>query len=169
MSKDLVDQNLQRKKDLAWTQMGEDLVILKLGKIRTVHQLNPIAKLVWEQLESPNNPVYLTLKVGDEFEVTVPCSEGYGERKADHQQQVPIKHLQGAKRWKAGMVAMVQTEKGARQVTIVKAGLKHATVDLNHPLAGKDLTFNIQILEMRDATDDEVAHGHAHGIGGHHH
>ena len=108
-------------------------------------------------------------EVGDEFEVTVPCSEGYGERKADHQQQVPIKHLQGAKRWKAGMVAMVQTEKGARQVTIVKAGLKHATVDLNHPLAGKDLTFNIQILDMRDATDDEVAHGHAHGIGGHHH
>ncbi|MBJ7556223.1 FKBP-type peptidyl-prolyl cis-trans isomerase [Marinomonas spartinae] len=108
-------------------------------------------------------------EAGDEFEVTVPMAEAYGERYEDRQQQVPVKHLQGAKRWKPGMVAMVQTDQGARQVTIIKAGLKHATVDLNHPLSGKDLTFNVEIVEAREATDDEIAHGHAHGVGGHHH
>ncbi|CUB04716.1 FKBP-type peptidyl-prolyl cis-trans isomerase [Marinomonas fungiae] len=106
---------------------------------------------------------------GDEFEVTVPCSEGYGERQEDKTQQIPVKHLHGSKKWKPGMVANVRTDHGVRQVTIVKAGLKHATVDLNHPLAGKELTFSVQIVDTRDATEEEVAHGHAHGVGGHHH
>ncbi|TDO98096.1 FKBP-type peptidyl-prolyl cis-trans isomerase [Marinomonas balearica] len=106
---------------------------------------------------------------GDEFEVTVACKDAYGERSDDATQQVPIKHLQGAKRWKPGMVAMIKTDKGMRQVTIIKAGLKHATVDVNHPLAGKELTFSVEIVDTREATDDEVAHGHAHGVGGHHH
>ncbi|TPE46928.1 peptidylprolyl isomerase [Maribrevibacterium harenarium] len=106
---------------------------------------------------------------GEEFEVTVPCSEAYGERQEGKTQQVPIKHLQGAKRWKAGMVATVHTDQGMRQVTVVKAGLKHATVDLNHPLAGKDLTFIVQVIDVREATAEELSHGHAHGVGGHHH
>lgn len=104
---------------------------------------------------------------GDKFEVTI--LSAYGERKDDHQQQVPIKHLQGAKRWKSGMTAMIKTDQGMRQVTIVKAGLKHAMVDLNHPLAGKDLTFSVEVIDIRDATNDEITHGHAHGVGGHHH
>ncbi|MDB4837324.1 peptidylprolyl isomerase [Marinomonas sp.] len=106
---------------------------------------------------------------GDEFDADIACADAYGEREEDKTQQMPIKHLQGAKRWKPGMVASVQTDKGMRQVTLVKVGLKHATVDLNHPLAGKDLIFNIQIVDVREATADEVSHGHAHGVGGHHH
>ncbi len=106
---------------------------------------------------------------GDEFEVTVAPEDAYGQRHEDRTQQMPIKQLQGAKRWKPGMIATVQTDQGMRQVTIIKAGLKHATVDLNHPLSGKELTFSVQIVDTRDATDDEIAHGHAHGIGGHHH
>ncbi|WCN14609.1 peptidylprolyl isomerase [Marinomonas mediterranea] len=106
---------------------------------------------------------------GDQFDVTVACADAYGERKDDAAQQVPIKHLQGAKRWKPGMVAMIKTDQGMRQVTIIKAGLKHATVDTNHPLAGKELTFSVDIIDTREASEDEVAHGHAHGVGGHHH
>ncbi len=106
---------------------------------------------------------------GDEFDVDVSAVDAYGERFDDRQQQVPVKHLQGAKRWKPGMVAMVQTDKGMRQVTVVKVGLKHATVDLNHPLAGKNLSFSIQIVDVRDATEEEISHGHAHGVGGHNH
>lgn len=108
-------------------------------------------------------------EAGAEFDVTVAPEDAYGERQEDRTQQVPVKHLQGGKRWKPGMVAMVQTDQGMRQVTIVKAGLKHATVDLNHPLAGKELTFSVQVVDIRDATDDEISHGHAHGVGGHHH
>lgn len=108
-------------------------------------------------------------EVGAEFEVTVASADAYGDRHEDRTQEVPVKHLQGGKRWKPGMIAMIQTEQGMRQVTIIKSGLKRAIVDLNHPLSGKDLTFNIEIVEAREATDDEIAHGHAHGVGGHHH
>lgn len=106
---------------------------------------------------------------GDSFSVTVTPDQAYGERKADALQRIPVKHLQGAKKWKAGMFAHVQTEQGARQVMIVKVGKFMADVDTNHPLAGRTLVFDIIIDAVRDATEDEVAHGHAHGVGGHHH
>ena len=107
--------------------------------------------------------------VGDSFSVTITPEQAYGERRADALQRIPVKHLQGAKKWKAGMVAHVQTEQGARQVMIVKVGKFMADVDTNHPLAGRTLAFDIIIDAVRDATEEEVAHGHAHGVGGHHH
>jgi len=67
------------------------------------------------------------------------------------------------------MVANVKTDHGQRQVTIVKAGKFMVTVDTNHPFAGKTLTFDIKVLEVREGTAEELAHGHAHGVGGHHH
>jgi FKBP-type peptidyl-prolyl cis-trans isomerase SlyD len=67
------------------------------------------------------------------------------------------------------MIANVQTEQGARQVTVVKAGKFMVTVDTNHPFAGKTLTFDVEVLSVREATADEQAHGHAHGVGGHQH
>lgn len=109
--------------------------------------------------------------VGDKFIVTLPASETYGERVEGDaaQQRVSVKHLLGANAWKAGMTAVVNTDQGQRQVTIVKVGKFMATVDVNHPLAGRDLTFDIEIVGARDASDEEIAHGHAHGAGGHHH
>lgn len=107
--------------------------------------------------------------VGDSFSVTVTPDQAYGERRADALQRIPVKHLQGAKKWKAGMFAHVQTEQGARQVMIVKVGKFMADVDTNHPLAGRTLVFDIIIDAVRDASEEEVAHGHAHGVGGHHH
>lgn len=106
---------------------------------------------------------------GDEFTVTVSPEEGYGEINPDAQQRVPTKHLQGAEKWAPGMVATVNTEQGKRQVTIVKVGRFMVTVDLNHPLAGKTLTFAINVESVREATEEEISHGHAHGVGGHHH
>lgn len=106
---------------------------------------------------------------GEEFSVTLPPEETYGLRKEDSEQRVPTKHLMGAKKWKPGMMAVVQTEQGQRQVTVVKVGKFMVTVDTNHPMAGKTLTFDLIIADVRDATSEEVAHGHAHGIGGHHH
>lgn len=63
----------------------------------------------------------------------------------------------------------VQTERGAIPATIIKAGKFTVDVDLNHPFAGKDLRFEVDVVDVRDASDDEIAHGHAHGIGGHQH
>lgn len=106
---------------------------------------------------------------GESFEITLAPADAYGERHEDSEQRVPVKHLQGAKKWKPGMIATVQTDQGARQVTVVKLGKFMVTVDTNHPFAGKTLNFDINILDVRDATDEEVAHGHAHGVGGHQH
>ena len=106
---------------------------------------------------------------GDTFTVTVEPKEAYGERKADAKQRIPLKHLQGAKKWRKGMVAVVQTDQGQRQVVIEKVGKFNADCDLNHPLAGKTLTFDINVVSVREATAEEKSHGHAHGVGGHHH
>ena len=106
---------------------------------------------------------------GDTFTVTVEPKEGYGERKADAKQRIPLKQLQGAKKWRKGMVAVVQTDQGQRQVVIEKVGKFNADCDLNHPLAGKTLTFDINVVSVREATAEEKSHGHAHGVGGHHH
>ncbi|MDO6640394.1 MULTISPECIES: peptidylprolyl isomerase [unclassified Shewanella] len=106
---------------------------------------------------------------GEKFTVTLPAAETYGERMEGAEQRVSVKHLQGAKVWKVGMSAIVNTEEGQRQVTIVKMGKFMATIDTNHPLAGRELTFDIEVVDFREATDEEIAHGHSHGEGGHQH
>lgn len=106
---------------------------------------------------------------GDELDITLSPAQAYGERDENAIQSIQVKHLLGAKKWKPGMVAVVQTEQGQRQVTIVKIGMFKAEVDTNHPLAGKTLTFKVKVLAVREATEEELAHGHAHGEGGHHH
>lgn len=108
-------------------------------------------------------------EAGDKFEVTVEPKDGYGERQEDAIQRVPTKHLIGAKKWAPGMVAVVQTEQGQRQVTVVKVGRFMVTVDLNPPLAGQTLNFDLEVVDVRAATEEELEHGHAHGVGGHHH
>lgn len=106
---------------------------------------------------------------GDVFTATVSPDKGYGERNDSLTQRVPLKHLQGAKKWKKGMVAHVQTDQGMRQVTILKAGRFMADVDANHPFAGKELVFDIEVISVREGTEEEISHGHAHGVGGHQH
>lgn len=108
-------------------------------------------------------------QTGDKFSVTLTPEQAYGERNEQAVQRIPLKHLSGATKWKPGMMATVHTDQGHRQVTILKVGKFNADVDTNHPLAGKTLTFDIEVLEVRAATEEEKAHRHAHGVGGHHH
>jgi len=63
----------------------------------------------------------------------------------------------------------LMTNEGLRPITVVKVGKFNVDIDTNHPLAGKTLTFDVEIVEVREATQDELGHGHAHGAGGHHH
>ena len=106
---------------------------------------------------------------GDSFTVTVSPEDGYGHPKAGMEQRISVKHMMGAKRWKKGMSGWVNTDKGQRQFTVLKVGKFMADVDFNHPLAGKTLVFDVEVQDVREASAEEVAHGHAHGIGGHHH
>jgi len=109
----------------------------------------------------------------DVFSVTVEAKDAYGLRNEEAKQRVPLKHLVGDKKanakLKPGMVASINTDDGPRQVVIVKAGKFNVDVDTNHPLAGQTLTFDIEVESVRDATEDEIKHGHAHGVGGHQH
>ncbi|MEX0623303.1 peptidylprolyl isomerase [Saccharospirillum sp.] len=108
-------------------------------------------------------------EAGDSLSVTLTPDQAYGQRKPDAIQRVPAKHLMGAKKWKPGMVAQVNTEQGPRHVLVVKVGHKFIDVDTNHPLAGKTLTFDVEVVSLREAEPEEIAHGHVHGAGGHHH
>lgn len=107
--------------------------------------------------------------VGDALEVTISPEDGYGERQEDMVQRLPAKYLKHAGKLKPGMQVPLQTEEGPRWVTVIKVGLKSVDVDANHPFAGKTLTFKVDIIDIREASDEEKSHGHAHGPGGHHH
>ena len=106
---------------------------------------------------------------GDAFEVTVSPAEAYGERSDDRVQQVPIEAFQGMDKVEPGMRVSAQTEQGAIELIITAVEGENVTVDANHPLAGKSLKFEVRVESVRDASEEELAHGHAHGPGGHHH
>ncbi|MCK9506168.1 MAG: peptidylprolyl isomerase [Porticoccaceae bacterium] len=109
-------------------------------------------------------------EAGDEVEVTLEPRDAYGERRPNAIQRVPIKHLMSSKNKLApGNVVKINTAEGVRDATVVKVGRFNVDVDTNHPLAGKTLKFQLRITEVRDASAEEIAHGHAHGAGGHHH
>jgi FKBP-type peptidyl-prolyl cis-trans isomerase SlyD len=106
---------------------------------------------------------------GDIFSATLEPDQAYGERKPELSQRVPMKHLVFKGKLRAGSVVQLNTDDGMRPVTVTKAGRHAAEIDTNHPLAGQTLTFDIEIVEVRAASPEELSHGHAHGLGGHHH
>ena len=107
--------------------------------------------------------------VGEKFTVTVPAAEGYGEYNPELVQEVPAQMFQGVDNIQAGMQFQAQTDDGVQIVTVKAVEGENVIVDANFPLAGQDLTFEVEIVEIRDATEEELQHGHAHGAGGHHH
>lgn len=108
-------------------------------------------------------------EAGDRFSVTLPPEKAYGERREGLAQRVPAKYLRHAGRLRPGQVVKLNTEQGVRTVTVLKVGKFSVDVDLNHPLCGWTLVFDVEILDVRAASPEELAHGHAHGPGGHQH
>ena len=107
-------------------------------------------------------------EAGESFAVDVPAAEAYGERREGLVQRVPKKHF-GPQKLAPGQQVVLNTNFGPRAVTVQKVGLSVVDVDLNHPMAGKDLHFDIEIVEVREADPVEIEHGHVHGDGGHQH
>ena len=107
-------------------------------------------------------------EAGEKFGVDVSAADAYGERRDGLNQRVPKKHF-GNQRLVPGQQVVLQTNFGPRAVTIQKVGMSVVDVDLNHPMAGKDLHFDVEIVEVREASAEEIEHGHVHGDGGHHH
>lgn len=108
-------------------------------------------------------------KVGDMLNVTVEPEEGYGEYSAEAVQEVPRNLFQGVDHIEPGMQFQAQTDDGMQVVVVKDVTEDSIIVDGNHPLAGQRLNFDVQVVEIRDATAEELSHGHAHGAGGHHH
>lgn len=102
---------------------------------------------------------------GDKFDLKVSPENGYGVKSDKMVQKVPRSAF-GDQKIEKGM--QFQTNKG-QVVTITEIGLDAVTVDGNHPLAGVELNFDVEVMEIRDATSDEREHGHVHGPGGHSH
>ncbi|MDO6571514.1 MULTISPECIES: FKBP-type peptidyl-prolyl cis-trans isomerase [unclassified Gilvimarinus] len=108
-------------------------------------------------------------QVGDKLKVDVPAAEAYGERNDEMMQELPASMFTGVEKIEVGMEFHAQTEQGTQVVSIAAVDGDNVTVDANHPLAGVDLTFDVEITDVREATSEEQEHGHAHGAGGHEH
>jgi len=106
---------------------------------------------------------------GDRLTVKVTPEEGYGARDEGLQQIVNRDQFQGVEDLEVGMQFHAQTNQGVGVVTITAIEGEDVTVDGNHPLAGQNLNFDVAIVEVRDATSEELEHGHVHGPGGHEH
>jgi FKBP-type peptidyl-prolyl cis-trans isomerase SlyD len=103
--------------------------------------------------------------VGDRLQVRVPAAAGYGEYDRALLQKVPRRALKGIANLRVGL----RLQAGHQAVTVTHIAGDMVTLDGNHPLAGRNLNFEVEITAVRAATEEELAHGHVHGDGGHHH
>jgi FKBP-type peptidyl-prolyl cis-trans isomerase SlyD len=106
---------------------------------------------------------------GANVAVAVTPEEGYGKHDSNLIQRVPKRTLQGSGAIKKGMQFQGRTDDGMRLFTVTAVIGDMVTLDGNHPLADKTLHFDVQVVGVREATTEELEHGHVHGAGGHHH
>jgi len=108
--------------------------------------------------------------VGDKLQAVVPAREGYGEKSGPGPQGVPREAFPADAELEVGMNFVAETDDGNEvMLWVVEIGEEEVLVDDNHPLAGVTLHFDVEVVEIRDATDEEKTHGHPHGPGGHDH
>lgn len=101
---------------------------------------------------------------GDTFSVSIPPAEAYGEINPAMTQVVSLKMFEGME-VEVGMQFHADVSHGAGIITVTAIDGDDVTIDGNHPLAGETLNFDVEVVEVRAATDDEMAHGHIHGAG----
>lgn len=104
--------------------------------------------------------------VGEKLKVTVSPKEGYGEKDPQLVQELPRSMFNGVDTIEVGMEFHAQTEHGLQVIEVVGIDGDNVTVDGNHPFAGVELHFEVEVTDVRDATDEELQHGHVHGAGG---
>jgi FKBP-type peptidyl-prolyl cis-trans isomerase SlyD len=105
---------------------------------------------------------------GQKLQVTVLPEKGYGERDESLVQSVPRSRFPNGD-IEVGMRFSAETEDSSRLLTVIAVDKQQVTVDGNHPLAGQTLSFDVTVREVRDATEEEIEHGHVHQAGDHHH
>jgi len=109
------------------------------------------------------------MKVGESRQVTVEAKDGYGEFDQTQVMDVPLSEFPENLHPEPGMELMVKDKEGhSLYARVVSVGKSRAKLDFNHPLAGKQLTFDVTVVGLRHPTDEELAHGHVHSHGHHH-
>lgn len=108
-------------------------------------------------------------KVGDKLQVAVPADEAYGPRDESMMQEMPTSSFSGVEKIEVGMEFHAETENGLQVISVAAVDGDTVTIDGNHPLAGIDLNFDVEVTDIREASAEEQEHGHAHGAGGHDH
>lgn len=111
----------------------------------------------------------LSLTPGDRRDITVAAADAYGDVNPDLIARVKRSQFPAGTELELGQQFTVDANENAPVFTVVDLDAEHVTVDGNHPMAGRDLKFDVEIMDVREATAEEVAHGHAHGPHGHHH
>lgn len=106
---------------------------------------------------------------GERIKVSIPPEEGYGLRDETLIQAVPREAFHGVDEILPGMQFHTETHDGGQLVTVVDVQGDSIILDGNHPMSGQHLNFDVEVTEVREATAEELAHGHVHGPGGHHH
>jgi FKBP-type peptidyl-prolyl cis-trans isomerase SlyD len=106
---------------------------------------------------------------GNTLAVSVAPADGYGVRDEKLIQRLPKRSLQGSGEIKKGMQFQARTDDGMRLFTVTAVMGDMVTLDGNHPLADQTLHFDVEVVAVREATTEELEHGHVHGAGGHHH
>jgi FKBP-type peptidyl-prolyl cis-trans isomerase SlyD len=136
------------------------------GQLESSREMEPLSVLIGHGGIIPGLETAMKgHEAGDTFEVTVSPEQGYGERRDGLVQRIPRKHFKGA-RLSPGMQVVLPTDQGQRAMTVQKVGMSVVDVDLNHPMAGKVLEFAVEILDVREASAEEISHKHVHGEGG---
>ncbi|ANI30425.1 peptidylprolyl isomerase [Yersinia entomophaga] len=108
-------------------------------------------------------------EAGDRFDVRVSADDGYGNYDENLVQRVPKDVFMGVDELEVGMRFLADTDQGPVPVEITAVEDEHVVVDGNHMLAGQDLNFNVEVVAIREATAEELQHGHVHGEHDHHH
>ena len=107
-------------------------------------------------------------QAGDKFTAIIAPAEGYGDYDNDQVFEVPVDGFQGDEEMEIGMQVQLDTENGPAIATITDIQGEVVTLDMNHPLAGVPLHFDVEVVEVREATQQELEHGHVHTPGHHH-
>src|SRR5476649_68839 len=107
--------------------------------------------------------------VGDRFDLHILADDAYGQQDDNLIQRVPKEVFMGVEELEVGMRFLAETDQGPVPVEITLVDGDEVVVDGNHMLAGQDLNFNVEVLAVRDATAEEMEHGHVHGEHDHDH
>lgn len=154
----------QKVVSIAYTLKGDegDVIDTSVGRdpLVYIHGIGSLVPGLEKALEGRGAGEHVTVTVGPE--------EGYGARDESLSRKIPIRKLPDGKA-RVGTRVRVDTDTGPMLLLITAVQGDYATIDPNHPLSGKTLHFEVDVVDVRDATADELTHGHVHAPGQHHH